>query len=116
VYVDPLVADYAVTLTFATRQPDRCGLPALRPYVEYGASPRGSIYLLHTARARALLHGRRYVLPQDVQDLAPDVLRHRLVLSYQALAEEVSADDILSKILAAVPAPQIELAQEDAAS
>jgi MoxR-like ATPase len=112
VYVDPQVADYAVTLAVATRQPEKCGLEALKPYISYGASPRGSIYLVHTARALALLRGRRYVLPADVRELAHDVLRHRLVLSYQALAEQVSADEILDKILAAVTAPQLELARE----
>src|SRR5688572_25407927 len=101
VYVDPQIADYAVTLAVATRQPEKCGLEALRPYISYGASPRGSIYLVHTARALALLRGRRYVLPADVRELAHDVLRHRLVLSYQALAEQVSADEVLDKIIAA---------------
>ena len=112
VYVDPQVADYAVTLTVATRHPEKCGLEALRPYISFGASPRGSIYLVHTARALALLRGRRYVLPGDVRELSHDVLRHRLVLSYQALAEQVSSDQILDKIIAAVTAPQIELARE----
>jgi MoxR-like ATPase len=112
VYVDPQIADYAVTLTVATRQPEKCGLEALKPYISYGASPRGSIYLVHTARALALLRGRRYVLPADMRELAHDVLRHRLVLSYQALAEQVSADEVLDKIIAAIPAPQIELARE----
>jgi MoxR-like ATPase len=112
VYVDPQVSDYAVNLTVATRNPERCGLAALGPYISFGASPRGSIYLVHTARALALLHGRRYVLPGDVHELAHDVLRHRLVLSYQALAEQVSADEILNKIIAAVPTPAIELVRE----
>ena len=112
VYVDPQVADYAVTLTVATRHPEKCGLEALKPYISFGASPRGSIYLVHTARALALLRGRRYVLPADVRELSHDVLRHRMVLSYQALAEQVSADEILDKIIAAVTAPQIELARE----
>jgi MoxR-like ATPase len=115
VYVDPLVAEYAVTLTFATRDPDHYGLKGLRPYISFGASPRGSIYLIHAARALALLRGRRYVLPQDVYDLSGDVLRHRLVLSYQALAEEVTPDDILTKVLEAVPTPRIELAREQSA-
>jgi MoxR-like ATPase len=87
----------------------------MKPYISFGASPRGSIYLVHTARALALLHGRRYVLPADVRDLAHDVLRHRLVLSYQALAEQVTADEILNKILSAVAAPPIELVRERAA-
>jgi MoxR-like ATPase len=112
VYVDPQVSDYAVTLTVATRHPEKCGLEALKPYISFGASPRGSIYLVHTARALALLRGRRYVLPADLRELSHDVLRHRLVLSYQALAEQVSADEILDKIIAAIAAPQIELARE----
>jgi MoxR-like ATPase len=115
VYVDPQISDYAVNITVATRHPDRVGLTGLSAYISYGASPRGSIYLVHSARALALLRGRRYVLPQDVQDLARDVLRHRLVLSYQALAEQVTSDDVLNKILAAVKAPVIELAREKTA-
>jgi MoxR-like ATPase len=115
VYVDPQISDYAVNITVATRDPNKCGLEAMKPYISFGASPRGSIYLVHTARALALLHGRRYVLPADVRDLAHDVLRHRLVLSYQALAEQVTADEILNKILSAVAAPPIELVRERAA-
>jgi MoxR-like ATPase len=111
VYVDPVVMRYAVALANVTRAPGRYGLEALEPYVAYGASPRGSINLVHAARALALIRGRRYVLPQDVVELAKDVLRHRLVLSYQALAEERTADAILDTVLAALPVPQIELAR-----
>jgi len=115
VYVDPQVSDYAVRLVLATRRPAEHGLPALADHIAYGASPRGSIGLIHAARALALLRGRRYALPQDVHELAKDVLRHRLVLTYQALADEVSADAILDQILAAVPMPRIDLAREAAA-
>ena len=112
VYVDPQIADYAVSLAVATRNPEKYGIPALKQYIAYGASPRGSIYLVHTARALAFIRGRRYVLPQDVRDLALDVLRHRIVLSYQALAEEVTSDQILAKVMAAIAPPAIELARE----
>jgi MoxR-like ATPase len=115
VYVDPQVSDYAVRLVLATRRPSEHGLPELADHVAYGASPRGSIGLIHAARALALLRGRRYALPQDVQELAKDVLRHRLVLTYQALADEVTADAILDRILATVPMPRIDLAREAAA-
>jgi MoxR-like ATPase len=115
IYVDPQVSDYAVRLVLATRRPSEHGLPALADHVAYGASPRGSIGLIHAARALALLRGRRYALPQDVHELAKDVLRHRLVLTYQALADEVTADAILDQILATVPMPRIDLAREAAA-
>jgi MoxR-like ATPase len=115
VYVDPQVSDYAVRLVLATRRPAEHGLPELADHVAYGASPRGSIGLIHAARALALLRGRRYALPQDVHELAKDVLRHRLVLTYQALADEVTADAILDRVLDAVPMPRIDLAGEAAA-
>lgn len=108
VYVDRLVSEYAVALTMATREPAAYSLPHLVPYIAYGASPRGSINLIHTVRALALLRGRRYVVPQDVLAVAKDVLRHRLVLTYEALAEEVTSDKILDEVLATVPTPAIE--------
>jgi MoxR-like ATPase len=108
VYVDPRVVSYAVTLVDATRRPGRWNLADLGPYVAYGASPRGSINLIHGARALALLRGRRYVIPTDVTELAPDVLRHRLVLSYAGLAEGVTPDSIISRIVGVVPAPRLE--------
>lgn len=110
VYVDRAVAEYAVALANATRHPERFGLVRHKEHIAFGASPRGSINLVHAARAVALLRGRAYVLPGDVYDLARDVLRHRVVLTYQALAEGVTADRILDGILAAVPVPRIELA------
>ncbi len=115
VYVDPEVSTYAVSLVLATRKPADVGLADLGQYVAYGASPRGSINLVHAGRALALLRGRAYVLPQDVRDVAKDVLRHRLVLSYEALAEEISPDQILTAVLDAVKMPQIDLAREAAA-
>ena len=115
VYVDPQVTGYAVALVLATRRPAEHGLGELTRSIAYGASPRGSINLIHAARALALLRGRRYVLPQDVHELAKDVLRHRLVLSYAALAEELTADAILDAVLGAVEMPRIDLAREAAA-
>jgi MoxR-like ATPase len=79
--------------------------------VEFGASPRGSIYLVRAAQGLALIRGRGYVLPRDIAELAKDVIRHRLVMAYDALAESVTADDVLGAVLAAVPAPELELAQ-----
>jgi MoxR-like ATPase len=108
VYVDPRIVSYAVTLVDATRRPGRWNLADLGPYVAYGASPRGSINLIHGARALALLRGRRYVIPSDVTELAPDVLRHRLVLSYAGLAEGITPDSIISRITGLVPAPRLE--------
>ncbi|HEX9677081.1 MAG TPA: MoxR family ATPase [Anaerolineales bacterium] len=99
VYVDPALIEYSVKLVSATRHPD--------PFIDFGASPRASINLILAARALAFLRGREYVLPQDVRDLAPDVIRHRLVLSYEALAENVHADELLARILSAVPVPEI---------
>ena len=115
VYVDRLVAEYAVALCDATRHPATYHLPDLQGYIAYGASPRGSINLVAAARALAVLRGRSYCLPQDVQELARDVLRHRLVLTYQALAEQVTADSLLTAVLNAIPPPRIDLAREQPA-
>jgi MoxR-like ATPase len=114
VYVDRAVIDYAVALTRATREPATVGLPGVKPFVAYGASPRGSINLVHAARALAVVRGRRYVLPSDVTELAPDVLRHRIVPSFAALAEEVSADMILDLVVPAVPVPQLVATEQTA--
>jgi MoxR-like ATPase len=111
VYVDRTIVDYAVALTAATRDADQVGLPKVKPFIAYGASPRGSINLIHAARALAVIRGRRYVLPSDVTELARDVLRHRIVPSFSALAEEVSADMILDRIIPAVPVPQLTAAE-----
>jgi MoxR-like ATPase len=115
VYIDPALVSYAVSLAAATRDPATRGLPELKDYIAFGASPRGPINLTLAARALALLHGRDYVLAEDLKALAKDALRHRLVLTYQAFAEEVSPDSILDRVLAAVPVPQIDLARPSAA-
>jgi MoxR-like ATPase len=107
VYVDRPIVDYAVALTAATRNPERVGLPQVKPYIAFGASPRGSINLIHAARSLALVRGRRYVVPNDVFDLARDVLRHRIVPSFTALAEEVTPDMILERLIAAVAVPRV---------
>ncbi|MDI1466066.1 MoxR family ATPase [Catellatospora sp. KI3] len=105
VYVDPSLIEYAVRLANATREPALVGLGDLARYVTFGASPRASINLVLAARALAFIRGRDYALAQDLVDLAPDVLRHRLILSYEALADEVSPDWLLDRILAALPVP-----------
>jgi MoxR-like ATPase len=115
IYVDPSLVSYAVDIATATREPEKHGLGELAPYIAYGASPRGPISLVQGSRALALIRGREYALVEDLQALSRDALRHRLVLSYQALAEEVSPDTILDQVLAAVPAPQLDLARVSAA-
>jgi len=114
VYVDRGVVDYAVNLVLATRIPSNFGLPDLDEFIGYGASPRASIGLVRAGRALALLRGRSYALPQDVFDVAPDVLRHRLVLSYEALARDLTPDHLLARILSTVPAPRIAPSQDPA--
>jgi MoxR-like ATPase len=109
VYVDPALIEYAVQIVTATRQPGQVGLTDLDHYILYGASPRASINLILTARALALLRGRDYALPQDVLDMALDILRHRLVLSYEALSDDVSADDLLGKIVQRIPLPVVPM-------
>ncbi len=105
-YVDPSLLLYAVKLVGATRAPERYGIKDLSRYLSYGASPRASIGLIECARALAFLRGRDYVLPEDVTDVAPDVLRHRLVLNYEALAENISADDLVHRLMQHVRAPE----------
>jgi MoxR-like ATPase len=105
VIVDREVIDYSVALADATRRPGRHGLTEVEPLLSYGASPRGPIGLIHAARALAMLRGRRHVLTSDVRDLAPEVLRHRLVLSYEGLSEGARPDDLLEQIMEAVPEP-----------
>jgi MoxR-like ATPase len=109
IYVDPAVVDYAVRLVTATRRTSVAGLADLKRYISYGASPRASIALVTGARSLAFLHGRDYVLPDDVSELALDVLRHRIVLSYEALADEITADSIITKVRDAVAAPEVVL-------
>ena len=115
VYVDPSLVAYAVSLAEATRNPATVGLADLSAYVEYGASPRGPIALVQSARALALIHGRDYVLGTDIRSLVKDALRHRLVLTYRALAEQRTADDVLDLVLQAVAMPPLELGRPVAA-
>ncbi|HEV7654649.1 MAG TPA: MoxR family ATPase [Mycobacteriales bacterium] len=109
VYIDPAVTDYAVRLVTATRAPGMVGLGDLDRYVTYGASPRASIALVLGARALAFLRGREYALPHDVRELALDVLRHRVVLSYEALADDVDPDTVIAGVLRAVHMPDVVL-------
>ncbi|HEX8218544.1 MAG TPA: MoxR family ATPase [Chloroflexia bacterium] len=109
VYVDPALIQYAVHIVGATRAPKDIGLRELQPYIMYGASPRASINVIRAAKALAFVRGRAYALPQDVLDMALDVLRHRLVLSYEALSDNVSGDDLLNRILDRLPAPVVPL-------
>jgi MoxR-like ATPase len=109
VYVDPALIDYSVHLATATRFPEKFGLPELERYVTFGASPRASINLILTARALAFVKGRDYVIPQDVLDMALDVMRHRLVLSFEALSDNVTADDLLGMVLKRIPVPTVPL-------
>ncbi|MFC1976008.1 AAA family ATPase [Chloroflexota bacterium] len=109
VYVDPALIEYAVKLVSATRNPQEVGQSELAPYLTFGASPRASINLILAARALAFVRGRTYALPQDVRDLALDVIRHRLVLSYEALADNLNSDELLNRILNAIPLPEVPL-------
>jgi len=112
VYVDPALIEYAVKVVNATRNPGTVGLKNLDHYITFGASPRASINLILTARALAYVRGRMYALPQDVLDMAHDVIRHRLVLSYEALSDNVSADDLLNQILGRIALPEVPLHEQ----
>ena len=112
IYVDPSLVQYAVRLVSATRDPEKHGLKELARFITFGASPRATINLTEGARALAMLRGRSYALPEDMSDLIPDVLRHRLVLSYEALSEGFSADWIVGKVMAKIPPPAKPLAHE----
>ena len=105
-YVDPSLMQYAVRLVSATRDPERHGVKDLQRYLSFGASPRASINLIEGARALAWLRGRDYVLPEDVTDMAPDVLRHRLILTYEALAESIAPVELIRRIMEHIPAPE----------
>ncbi len=109
VFVDPVLIEYSVRIVTATRNPKAEGLKELERYIMFGASPRASINLILTARALAFVRGRDYVLPQDVLDMALDVMRHRIVLSYEALSDNVGGDEIVKKILDRVPIPVVPL-------
>ena len=115
IYVDPALVSYAVGIASATRDPVAYGVPDVKDYIAFGASPRGPISLVQAGRALALVRGRDYVLADDLVALAKDALRHRLVLTYQALAEEVSSDAILDQVVATIPVPKTDLAPSTAA-
>jgi MoxR-like ATPase len=110
VYVDPALIQYAVKLVSATRRPERYGLADLSKYLTFGASPRATIGLVEGARALAMLRGRRYALPEDMSDLVPDVLRHRLVLSYEALADNLTPDQIVQRVMQRIGVPDKPMA------
>ncbi|MEV4466944.1 MoxR family ATPase [Micromonospora echinofusca] len=107
VFVHHAIAEYVVRLIFATRDPGRFGLPEIAPLLAYGASPRATLGLVRAARAQALLRGREYVLPEDVRELAVDVLAHRLVLSFDAVADGVAAEAVVRRLVEAVPPPRV---------
>jgi len=107
VFVHHAVQDYAVRLVMSTRDPQRWGFESLAQHIALGASPRGTLGLISAARGLAVLRGRRFVVPQDVFDVAPEVLRHRITLTYDALAEGITPDDVLRTILSTVQAPRI---------
>ncbi|MDO9148371.1 MAG: MoxR family ATPase [Hydrogenophaga sp.] len=116
VYVDPSLVQYAVKLVSATRTPEKHGLKDMARFITYGASPRATIGLVEGARALALLRGRSYALPEDMADLVPDVLRHRIVLSYEGISEGLSPDALVQRIMAAVKPPAKPLAHEKRAA
>lgn len=106
-FVHHALVDYVVRIVTATRHPDRFGMPDAKAWIAYGASPRASLGIIAAARALALVRGRDYVIPQDVVEVIPDVLRHRLVLTYDALADEISAETVINRILQTVALPQV---------
>ena len=105
IYLDPKVEEYVVDLVFATREPAGVGLEKIEPLIEYGASPRATIFLAAAARVQALMSGRSYVTPQDVKTVAPDVLRHRVLISYEAEARDLTSDDLIQELLNTVDVP-----------
>jgi len=111
VFVDRSVLEYAVNLVLCTRTPENFGLPELRTFIELGASPRASLGLVRAGRALALLRGRSYMTPQDVFDVAPEIMRHRMLLSYEAMAQDVTVEHVLARVLGTVPAPRLSPAQ-----
>jgi MoxR-like ATPase len=113
VFIHHAVQDYAVRLVMTTRDPAAWGMPEVAPFVSLGASPRATLGLLSASRALAVLRGRRFVVPQDIFDVAPEVLRHRLMLSYDAIADGVTADALIGKILSTIPAPHVTPRQDD---
>jgi MoxR-like ATPase len=105
VYLDEKIEQYILDIVFASRTPARCGLERLAPYIEFGASPRASIFLAIASRALAFIRGRGYVVPQDIKDIAPDVLRHRIITTYEADIDRISTDQMITEILASVRVP-----------
>ncbi|MBI5463632.1 MAG: AAA family ATPase [Ignavibacteriales bacterium] len=105
IYVDPKIENYVLDIVFATRQPEKHKLPDLKPLIQYGASPRASIYLLKAARAHAFLRKRGYVVPEDIRAVGLDVLRHRVTVTYEAEAEEIASEDVVNKIFNAIEVP-----------
>jgi MoxR-like ATPase len=109
VFVDPALIEYAVRLSNATRFPSQYGLEELSRYIMYGCSPRASINLIITAKSLAFVRGRDYILPQDVLDMAMDVMRHRLVMTYEAMSDGIASDQILQRVLDTIPVPVVPL-------
>jgi MoxR-like ATPase len=105
IYIDPKISHYIIELVFTTRDPEGHGLPDLKPMIQFGGSPRASIALTLAAKAWAFLSGRSYVTPQDVKSVAPDILRHRIILTYEAEAEELTSEMVVRKVLETVPVP-----------
>ncbi len=105
IHLDEAIKDYILRVVFATREPERFGLADLRPMIAYGASPRASIFLSALSRARAFLDGRDHVLPDDVKDVAPDVMRHRLIVTYEAQADEIGVERVIRQVLDRIPVP-----------
>ena len=105
IYVGEKIKDYVLDIVFATREPEEFDLADLKPLIAYGASPRATIYLITTAKAHAFLHGRGYVTPEDIKQVAMDVLRHRIIVTYEAEAEELTSEDVVSKVLDQVEVP-----------
>jgi MoxR-like ATPase len=104
IYTDDKIKDYILSIVFATRDPEKYGLK-IKDYLRYGASPRATLALTVGARAHAFLQGRGYVTPQDVKSIAPDILRHRIIVSYEAEADELTSDDLIRRILSEIPVP-----------
>lgn len=113
VFVERSVLEYAVNLVLCTRTPENFGLPELRTFIELGASPRASIGLIRAGRALAMMRARTYLTPQDVFDVAPEILRHRLLLSYEALARDIDVETVLARVLSTVPAPHMNTTHGD---
>src|SRR5207237_5770619 len=114
VFIHDAIVDYAVRLVLATRAPAEHGLADLGPLISHGASPRATLGLVAASRALALLRGREFVLPQDVYDVAPDVLRHRVLLSYEAIADQITAEAIVNRVVSTVVAPRLAPSQDNA--